>query len=131
MQGKVMTVLGPIEPEMLGITLPHEHLLIDLRVWCEEPDEDEKKALMNAAVELPNLGEIRRDPFLNRDNCVLDDHAVAIAELKRFRDAGGGSVVDCTNNGLGRTPLALKDIAQATGVDIWTTDTKAPVRPLT
>ena len=44
MQGKVMTVLGPIEPENLGVTLTHEHLLVDLRVWCEEPEEEEKKA---------------------------------------------------------------------------------------
>ena len=30
LSGKVQTVLGPIEPEDLGITLTHEHLLIDL-----------------------------------------------------------------------------------------------------
>lgn len=27
--GKVMTVNGPVAPESLGITLPHEHLLMD------------------------------------------------------------------------------------------------------
>ena len=29
--GYVQTVLGRIPPEDLGITLPHEHLLVDLR----------------------------------------------------------------------------------------------------
>ena len=29
-KGKVQTVLGPVEPAALGITLPHEHVLIDM-----------------------------------------------------------------------------------------------------
>ncbi len=118
MQGKAMTVLGAIEPEELGITLTHEHLLVDLRVWCQEPEEEEKKALLHAPVAITNLGAIRRDPFLNRDNCVLDDKELVLDELRRFKAAGGGSLVDCTNNGLGRVPLALKEIAQATGVHL-------------
>ena len=118
MQGKVMTVLGPVEPDTLGVTLTHEHLLIDLRVWCEEPEDEEQKAFVHAPVEMATLGAIRREPFGNLDNCVLDDTALAIEELRRFKTAGGGSVVDCTNNGLGRTPLALAEIAQATGINI-------------
>ena len=89
MQGKVMTVLGAIEPQDLGITLTHEHLLVDLRVWSQEPREEEKKALIHAPVDLSTLGAIRRDPLLNLDNCVLDDVAVAIAELPQFKTAVG------------------------------------------
>jgi len=37
MAGKIMTVLGPIEPADAGITLPHEHLFIDLRLPLDEP----------------------------------------------------------------------------------------------
>jgi phosphotriesterase-related protein len=118
MQGKVMTVLGPIEPETLGITLTHEHLLVDLRVWCEEPEEEEQKVFVKAPVEMPTLGAIRREPFGNLDNCVLDDTALAIEELQKFKKAGGSSVVDCTNTGLGRTPLALKEVAQDAEVNI-------------
>jgi phosphotriesterase-related protein len=118
MQGKVMTVLGAIDPQDLGITLTHEHLLVDLRVWSQEPEDEEKKALMHAPVDLSTLGAIRRDPLLNLDNCVLDDVVLAIAELRQFKAAGGSSVVDCTNNGLQRAPLALKEISQATGVHI-------------
>src|SRR5512132_79823 len=81
MQGKVMTVLGAIEPQDLGITLTHEHLLVDLRVWSQEPHDEEKKALVHAAVDLSTLGAIRRDPLLNLDNCVLDDVTLAIVEL--------------------------------------------------
>ena len=43
-----MTVPGPIEPDALGITLTHEHLLSDLRVWCEEPEDEEQQAFMPA-----------------------------------------------------------------------------------
>ena len=35
--GHVQTVLGPIAPEAIGITLPHEHLLIDFKVMFVEP----------------------------------------------------------------------------------------------
>lgn len=118
MQGKVMTVLGAIDPQDLGTTLTHEHLLIDLRVWSQEPRDEEKQALVHTPVDLSTLGAIRRDPLLNLDNCVLDDVALAIAELRQFKAAGGGSVVDCTNNGLNRAPLALKEISQATGVHV-------------
>jgi predicted metal-dependent phosphotriesterase family hydrolase len=48
MHGKVMTVLGAVAPEELGITLTREHLLVDLRVWCQEPREEEKEALVHA-----------------------------------------------------------------------------------
>ena len=34
--GKVQTVLGPIDPESLGITLTHEHLLLDV-AFLEPP----------------------------------------------------------------------------------------------
>ena len=35
--GQVQTVLGSISPEAMGITLPHEHLLIDFKVMFAEP----------------------------------------------------------------------------------------------
>ena len=34
----VMTVLGPIVPEQLGVTLMHEHLLLDATPW-HQPSE--------------------------------------------------------------------------------------------
>jgi len=35
-RGKVMTVLGPVEPEALGTTLIHEHILFDLSVYHDQ-----------------------------------------------------------------------------------------------
>src|ERR1051325_2896374 len=35
--GHVQTVLGTIAPDQMGVTLPHEHLLIDFKVMFAEP----------------------------------------------------------------------------------------------
>lgn len=35
--GMVHTVLGPVAPKELGVTLPHEHILSTLEVYLEEP----------------------------------------------------------------------------------------------
>ena len=110
--------MGEVLPEELGFTLPHEHLLVDLCAWNLEPEDDDKKALVTVPVEIRNLGAIRRDPLVNRDNCVLDDQRLAIEELRKFKEAGGGSVVDCTNIGMGRQPIALREIPHITGVNV-------------
>lgn len=118
MTGKVMTVLGPIDPAQVGIALPHEHLVSDLTAWWQEPAEATKKALAYAKVELAHLGAIRRDPMLYRDNCQQLDAGLAAQELRQFKLAGGNTLVDLTNNGLGRDPQALKAIAIETGVHV-------------
>lgn len=113
-----MTVLGPIEPEGVGIALPHEHLVVDLTAWWQEPAEASKKALAHAEVDIAHLGAIRRDPMLCRDNCHQLDTGLAADELWQFRLAGGNTLVDLTNNGLGRAPQALREISIRTGVHI-------------
>jgi len=57
--GKVQTVLGPISPENLGITLIHEHCLSDASAWFNEPKEASKKGLAYQKVKLENLGWVR------------------------------------------------------------------------
>ena len=54
------------------------------------------------------LGELRMDPFVNLDNCALDDEPLAIAELLAFRDVAAARVVDPTCRGIGRNPAALR-----------------------
>ena len=39
LSGKIQTVLGPIEPSELGITLMHEHLLIDLSAYSTQAED--------------------------------------------------------------------------------------------
>jgi len=116
--GRVMTVTGPIPAEHLGVTLPHEHILNDCRCWWNPPQAPERRHLATEPVHIGILGELRQDPFVNLDNCALDDEPLAIAELLAFKHAGGATVVDPTCRGIGRNPKALVRIAQATGLNI-------------
>lgn len=115
--GTVMTVTGPVPVTDLGITLMHEHILLDGdRAWRPTPGLD--PALTETPVRLEIYGELRMNPYMNRDNVSLRDEADAIAELDIFRHLGGRTVVDPTNIGIGRNGPALKRIAQATGLQI-------------
>lgn len=116
--GQVMTVRGPIQADAMGVTLPHEHILNDCRCWWHRPVEPERQHLAAGPVHQGILGELRMDPFVNIDNCALDDEPLAVAELMAFRDAGGVTVVDPTCRGIGRNPEALVRISQATGLQI-------------
>jgi phosphotriesterase-related protein len=86
----VQTVLGPIEPSGLGFTLPHEHTQIAL--WHIENRWDYWQ--------------------LTRDEPVI------LAELARFREAGGSGLVDVTLPGVGRDPVWLRGLAEASGLHI-------------
>jgi predicted metal-dependent phosphotriesterase family hydrolase len=88
--GYVQTVLGPIDPSDLGFTLPHEHTQTAL--WHIESRWDYWQ--------------------LTRDEPVI------LAELERFRAAGGASLVDVTLPGIGRDPDWLVGIAKASGLNI-------------
>lgn len=83
-----MTVLGPVPADQLGITLPHEHLLCDL-------------------ARVTGYREHR-----------LSEVSLAITEARRYREAGGTTLVDLTNHGLGRNPTALRQIARGSGLQI-------------
>jgi phosphotriesterase-related protein len=114
----VNTVLGPISPEQLGVTLMHEHLLLDATPWFREPEAASLRPVAYQPVSIEVLGLLRNDPFMSRDNCELFDEATAIEEVRRFRLAGGDTVVDPTCRGIGRDPLALQRIARATGLQV-------------
>lgn len=119
--GKVQTVLGPIEPEKLGITLPHEHLLIDLTlggVYFVEPEAMSERALAHQPVSIENLWWVRYHTKDNLDNQILDNVDTAIREATLFKLEGGGTIVDQTNHGLGRDPRALARISRATGIHV-------------
>jgi predicted metal-dependent phosphotriesterase family hydrolase len=86
----VQTVLGPIEPASLGVTLPHEHTQIAL--W-----------------HVPARWDYWQ---LTRDEPLI------LEELAAFRAAGGSSVVDLTVAGVGRDPEWLAGISRASGLNV-------------
>ena len=73
----VMTVTGPVAADDLGVTLPHEHVFLDLTREY-------------------------------RGNGLLNDPALAEAELRRYADAGGRTLVDVTTGGLNGDPAGLR-----------------------
>ncbi len=89
----VMTVTGPIEPEAMGQTLAHEHVMVDF-VDIDEvgPDRYDRETV---------VGTVR--PY-----------------LEDLAEVGGDTFVDCTPAYLGRDPRVLRRLAQATGLQILT-----------
>lgn len=83
-QGNVMTVRGLLDADELGITLPHEHLLVR-----------------------------HQGPLVD-----MVDAQVASDELLRFAAYGGKTIVDMTNIGLGRDPLAVQQVSAQSGVNV-------------
>ncbi|MFC1938669.1 phosphotriesterase [Chloroflexota bacterium] len=116
--GRVQTVLGAIDANSLGVTLTHEHLLVDLSVYFVEPTEASEQALAHQPVSLGNLNWIRHHWTKNLDDNLLQDEQTAIDEAMFYRKAGGNTIVECSNIGLHRDPLGLARIAQATGLNI-------------
>ncbi len=116
--GKALTVLGPVDAETMGVTLPHEHLLIDFAVMFREPSSASEKGLAYQPVSLSNVGWVRQHFNANLDNLRLLDEETAQDEIMLFRRAGGQTVVDPTNVSLSRDPLALARISRATDLNI-------------
>jgi phosphotriesterase-related protein len=116
--GQVQTVLGAIAPDAIGITLPHEHLLIDFTVMFAEPAAASDKGRAWEPVSLANLGWVRQNFNASLDNLRLTDERLAADEILLFKHAGGRTVVDPTPATLARDPLALARIARATGLNV-------------
>ena len=116
----VMTVTGPVRADQLGVILPHEHVLNDVSSWWRPTTSVGWDAEDFAArpVTMDMLWDLKHDPFGNRDNCRLDDSALAAIEVDRYASLGGHSLVDATGLGLGRDLHRLRRISEQTGVTI-------------
>jgi phosphotriesterase-related protein len=104
-------VRGLVEPEVLGHVQPHEHLLVNL---LPPPLRDAP----GEPIQLETLGRLRRHWTSNPENLHLDSIEDAIDEMRRYRDAGGGTLVDATCIGIGRDPAGLLRISEETGVHV-------------
>ena len=116
--GKILTVCGPVEPQQLGVTHTHEHLVLDISVlFTEEPAEEEARRIFHAPLSLEILPYVRYG-FDNLDMYRQTDAELAIRELEAFKTSGGRSIVDVTPVEIGRNPDALRHISQATGLNV-------------
>ncbi len=91
--GKVMTVQGPIDPQDMGITLTHEHVLVDF-IGAEQVSKDRYDIDEAFEVILPHLQQAKR--------------------------LGCQTMVECTPEYIGRDVTLLKRLSEATGMHILT-----------
>jgi len=116
--GKVQTVLGPISPDDLGPTLTHEHILFDGSWPATRLPKATDQAFFEKPVSQETLGKIRHHIKANRDNSRLNDVQTAIDEVGLYKQYGGGTLVEVTSIGIGRDPVGLRRVSNATGVNI-------------
>ena len=91
--GRIMTVQGPVDPSSMGMTLAHEHVLVDF------------------------IGAAEVSP----DRYDVDEaYGVIYPHLTKARDLGCRTLVECTPAYLGRDPLLLKRLSAATNVHLLT-----------
>ena len=95
----VQTVLGPLEPERLGITLMHEHMLLDTTCYFRESEH----ASVRRYRDIPFFPELtaRSDVLHSHhlDSSRLFDERVAMEEAVEFRHAGGSTLLGTTPRG--------------------------------
>jgi phosphotriesterase-related protein len=89
----IMTVNGPESPGKMGITLEHEHILVDF-------------------IGADSTGYLR----WNRDSVI----SRIVPFLNEAKEKGVRTFVDCTPSFLGRDPWLLKEISMKTGLIILT-----------
>ncbi|MBI1389007.1 MAG: phosphotriesterase [bacterium] len=92
-QGRVMTVMGPIEPRSMDVTLSHEHVLVDFIGWKE-------------------TGKHRYDED--------DAFRVILPHLRKLRRLGCKTLVECTPNYIGRDPALLLRLARESDLHLLT-----------
>jgi phosphotriesterase-related protein len=84
----LITTLGPLSADQLGMILPHEHIFVDLRT----PDQ-------------PGYAQAE----------TADVVALMVPEIERVRAAGVTAIVDCAPVGVGRRADILRAVSEAAG----------------
>ena len=118
MAGKAVTVNGLIDPDDLGPALMHEHFFWDLSWWNTPNPTPEDMELWDATLTIENL-YLAREGKRIKDNFLMEDEDLAIAEVLKYKEAGGRTVVEVSSIGTGgRNPPAVKRVADATGLNV-------------
>ncbi|QJW44644.1 phosphotriesterase [bacterium BFN5] len=125
MSTKIMTVCGPIDPQELGFTSMHEHIVVDCSMFRNRIRKSYiiPPSSINPEGELTliNRSKIRHSITLSLDNLRLDNEAVMAEEVAEFKAGGGHSIVEVSAPGIRSSPndlLKLRRISEQTGVHI-------------
>jgi len=124
-----MTVTGPLEPNLQGAVLLHEHILVDARSRYNSSSEGTTagqppppSSRLGSSLTLETLALARRNPGQVNGAALLDSVDDAVNELVAFRKSGGGGgsglVLDCTLKAESRDPAGLRKVSLLSGVPI-------------
>jgi phosphotriesterase-related protein len=113
----IQTVAGPVAPASLGITLSHEHLVIDLRCAFSAPPTG-LAHLADAEVTPELRPALSQAAQSCRANLILTGDSAVVEDLREFRSLGGRTVVELTSHGLHGDPLRLREISRESGVQV-------------
>lgn len=118
----VMTVDGPISPDDLGFTMCHMHLCTNLGDWHIIPARSSWAKIKDEPVSMHNLGRLRMDPSISRDNLTIDDPEMVLQELIDYRGMGGDTIIDTvpmTKPTMPtRDPIHQREMSRKSGVKI-------------
>ncbi len=92
-EGKIMTVRGPVPPDALGFSLPHEHVLVDF-IGAEKVSPKRYDVEDVVRVVLPYLGQVK--------------------------DLGCRTIFECTPAYLGRDARLLEHLSALSGLTLVT-----------
>jgi len=112
LRGKAQTVLGIVEPQELGPTLMHEHLIWDITQPHLRPSlplgPPDIKKWWNF------FSSAERDP----SNTTQRDVAMAVRAVEQVIAHGGKTIVELTTGGLLPDPNGLVSVSKKTGANI-------------
>ena len=91
--GIIMTVTGPVPAHSAGITLTHEHILVDF-----------------IGADSINNTRWNREEVMN----------IALPFLMKIKDLGCRTFIDCTPEYIGRDPELLRSLSESSGLNIVT-----------
>jgi phosphotriesterase-related protein len=113
------TVNGDLPLDSMGITLSHEHVLVDGSQWMVDPITENDRQLSSKSPAMEDMWWLRQWPNTSRTNYLLDDFDLSVQELGFFAELGGSTVIDMTCSAtMGREIEKLKKISKDTGINI-------------
>lgn len=75
----------------------------------------------NEKINLQNVGFVRQYPYGSKYNIEFDDddtHQAVMADVRQFKEFGGGSIVENTTYGIHRNLELMYQVASQTGVNV-------------
>ena len=84
---RLITTLGPIASDQLGMILPHEHVFVDLRTWDQ-----------------PGYAQAEVDEVVQ----------LMAPEIERAKQSGVSLIIECSTVGVGRRADICRVVSEAT-----------------